>query len=71
MVGHYHYENIENFGIWGQAHDSFDIFDSFKKEFWWRKPSMITFAFMLCCYTKLHIANEANYRMNLEHHPRA
>jgi hypothetical protein len=30
MVGSYHYENIEEFGVWGQAHDSFD---SFKKEF--------------------------------------
>jgi len=26
MVGNYHYENIEEFGVWGQAHDNFDSF---------------------------------------------
>jgi hypothetical protein len=60
MVGNYHYENIEEFGVWGQA------YDSFKEEFWLRRTSMITFVFILCCYKKLYIAKDASYCMNLE-----
>jgi hypothetical protein len=31
-----------------------------------RRTSMMTFVFILCYYTKSHIANEASYQMNLK-----